>query len=163
MKKLLGGAFLVGVMIMAAPAVFAGETKETKDLQGIYEECGLGGLLLPRWPVGASVSNFTWDFGSTASTSGLSTPEACKGGQAKLAMYIYKSYDSIEQSLAKGDGKYLDMLALLSNDSLENKDAFIQGVRVKFRDEVAKDSYSSMTRLEKAQLMYSIVQEQQQS
>lgn len=160
MKKLFGGIFLVVAMIVFAPAIYAAETK---DLQHIYEECGLGGLLFPRWPLGASVSNFTWDWGSTASTSGLTTPEACKGGQAKLAMYIYKSYDSIEQSLAKGDGKYLDMLAMLSNNSLENKDSFIADVRAKFRDEVAKDGYSSMTRLEKAQVMYTIVQEQQQS
>ena len=54
----------------------------TKDLQGIYEDCGIGGLLFPRWPIGASVSNFTWDFGTTATTSGLTTPNACAGGKA---------------------------------------------------------------------------------
>lgn len=163
MRKLAVGIFSLAVLVVTAPAIHAEEGDNTKkDMQAIYEECGLGGLLFPTWPVGASVSNFTWDFGSTASTSGLTTPNACKGGKPKLAMYIYKSYDSIEQNLAKGDGKYLDMLALLSN-SLENKDAFIQDVRTKFREEVAKDGYSSMSRLEKAQLMYTIVEEQTQS
>ena len=159
MKRVFAGVFLIGAFFVAIPNVHAGETK-TKDLQHIYEECGLGGLLFPRWPVGASVSNFTWDFGSTASTSGLTTPDACKGGQAQLAMYIYKSYDSIEKGLAKGDSKYLDMLAMLSNKSVEEKDAFIEGVRTKFRQEVAKDGYSSLSRLEKAQIVYSIVQAQ---
>ena len=155
MKKLLVGMFLTGMLVVTASASYAGETK---DMQGIYEDCGIGGLLFPRWPVGASVSNFTWDFGSTASTSGLTTPDACKGGQAKLAAYIYNSYDSIESDLAKGDGKYLDMLALLSEKTAEEKVPFIQMVRAKFREVVEKDNYSSLSRLEKAKLVYGIVE-----
>ena len=160
MKRLLTSFFLVGVAMLAVPNVHAGQTK---DFQGIYEECGIGGLLFPRWPIGASVSNVIWDWGTTASTSGLTTPDACKGGQAKLAMYIYKSYDSIEKNLAKGDGKYLDMLALLANKSSDQKSTFIQTVRAKFRDVVAKEGYSSLDRLAKAKIVYSIVQEQTQS
>ena len=155
MKKLLVGMCLTGMLVVTASASYAGETK---DMQGIYEDCGIGGLLFPRWPVGASVSNFTWDFGSTASTSGLTTPDACKGGQAKLAAYIYNSYDSIESDLAKGDGKYLDMLALLSEKTAEEKVPFIQMVRAKFREVVEKDNYSSLSRLEKAKLVYGIVE-----
>jgi hypothetical protein len=159
MRKLFGALLVVGVVVAVTSSVWAEEGK-TKDLQGIYEDCGLGGLLFPRWPIGASVSNFTWDFGSTASTSGLTTPNACSGGKAKLAAYIYKSYDSIEKDLAKGDGKYLDMLAKLSEKSSAQKDAFIQAVRVKFRESVAKDNYSSLTRLEKAKMVYSIIEAQ---
>jgi len=155
MKKLLGAVLMTGLLVIMAPAANAADTK---DLQGIFEECGLGGLLFPSWPAGASVSNFTWDFGTTASTSGLTTPDACKGGQAKLAAYIYESYDSIEQDLAKGNGKYLDMLALLSEKSTGEKAVFLEGVRSKFRDVVAQDEYSTLSRLEKAKLVYSIVQ-----
>ncbi len=154
MKKVAIMMLLVGMMIAATSSSYA---TETKDLQGIYEQCGLGGLLFPRWPVGASVSNFTWDFGSTASTSGLTTPDACKGGQAKLAAYIYNSYDSIEKDLAKGDGKYLDMLSMLSGKTTEEKDAFIQDVRTQFRAIVARDNYSSLSRLEKAKLVFALV------
>ena len=84
---------LTGVIVASASTIYAEKSKDLK----IYEECGIGALLFPRWPIGASVSNFTWDYGSTASTSGLTTPDACKGGQAELAAYIYKSYDSIEK------------------------------------------------------------------
>ena len=146
--------------VVAPSNMQASAPATTKDLQGIYEDCGIGGLLFPRWPIGASVSNFTWDFGTTATTSGLTTPNACAGGKAKLAAFIYKSYDSIEKDLAKGDGKYLNMLALLSEKSPEHKDAFILAVRTKFREEVSKDSYSSLTRLERAKLVYSIVEAQ---
>ena len=86
MKKLLVGMFLTGMLVVTTSASYAAETK---DMQGIYEDCGIGGLLFPRWPVGASVSNFTWDFGSTASTSGLTTPDACKGGASEIGrVYI---------------------------------------------------------------------------
>ena len=159
MRRLFGVLLMVGAAVAITSSVWAEEGK-TKDLQGIYEECGLGGLLFPRWPIGASVSNFTWDFGTTASTSGLTTPNACAGGKAKLAAYIYKSYDSIEKDLAKGDGKYLDMLATLSEKTSAQKDAFIQAVRVQFRESVAKGNYSSLSRLEKAKMVYSIVEAQ---
>lgn len=154
MKKMLTMLLLAGAVLVAASNVYA---QEKKDLQEIYEECGLGGLLFPSWPIGASVSNFTWDWGSTASTSGLTTPDACKGGQAKLASYIYKSYDSIEQDLSKGDGKYLDMLALLSEKS--DKDLFVQNVRSEFLKVVERSDYSSLNRLEKAKLVYNIIQD----
>ncbi len=156
MKKVLMSVFLSASLLLVASG---GYSAETKDLQAIYEECGIGGLLFPSWPLGASVSNFTWDWGSTASTSGLTTPDACKGGKAKLAAYIYESYDSIEQDLAKGDGKYLDMLALLSEKASSEKESFLDSVRSKFREVVENQNYSSMTRLEKAKLVYSIVQD----
>jgi len=158
MKKLFLVLLLTGVMIASVSITYA-EEKETKDLQEIYEECGIGALLFPTWPVGASVSNFIWDWGTTATTSGLTTPDACKGGKAKLAFYIYQSYDSIEKDLAKGDGKYLDMLALLSGKPMKGKEEFIEDIRVKFREAVESNCYASLDRLQKAKLMFAIVQD----
>ena len=155
MKKVLIVLLLTGAMITSASIIYAGETK---DLKGIYEECGIGALLFPDWPIGASVSNFTWDWGTTATTSGLTTPEACKGGKAKLASYIYQSYDSIEKDLAKGDGKYLDMLVVLSEKTGE-KERFVQDLREKLRETVESNCYSCKDRLEKAKLMYTIIQD----
>lgn len=156
MKRLLMAFLFTGAMVASVSISYAGESK---DLQGIYEECGIGGLLFPRWPVGASVSNFIWDYGSTASTSGLTTPDACKGGQAKLAAYIYNSYDSIEKDLAKGDGKYLDMLVILSEKTPEEKEIFVQDLRSRFREAVERKEYSSLNRLEKSKMVFAMVQD----
>ena len=156
MKRLLMAFLFTGVMVTSASIIYAGETK---DLQGIYEECGIGGLLFPRWAAGASVSNFIWDYGSTASTSGLTTPDACKGGQAKLAAYIYKSYDSIEKDLAKGDGKYLDMLVILSEKTPEAKEIFVQDLRSRFREAVERKDYSSLDRLERSKMVFAMIQD----
>lgn len=157
MKKLLF-VLLVVVVVASASTIYAAE-KETRDLQGIYEECGIGALLFPNWPIGASVSNFTWDWGTTATTSGLTTPDACQGGKAELAFYIYEAYDSIERDLARGDGKYLDMLAVLSEKTEEEKEVFVQNLREKLRQAVERGDYSSLSRLEKAKLMFSIIQD----
>ncbi|MBU2034272.1 MAG: DUF3015 family protein [Candidatus Omnitrophica bacterium] len=154
MKNFLFILLLVGVIIASVSITYA---EETKDLQGIFEECGIGALLFPSWPVGASVSNVIWDLGTTASTSGLTTPGACKGGKAKLASYIYQSYDSIEKDLAKGDGKYLDMLVVLSENTGE-KERFVQDLREKLRETVESSCYSCKDRLEKAKLMYTIIE-----
>ena len=156
MKRLLMTFLFTGVKVTSASIIYAGETK---DLQGIYEECGIGGLLFPRWAAGASVSNFIWDYGSTASTSGLTTPDACKGGQAKLAAYIYKSYDSIEKDLAKGDGKYLDMLVILSEKTPETKEIFVQDLRSRFREAVERKDYSSLDRLERSKMVFAMIQD----
>lgn len=156
MKKVLGLLVIAGVIMFTAPNSHA---QETKDLQGIFEECGLGALLFPEWAVGASVSNFTWDVGTTASTSGLTTPESCKGGKARMAAYIFESYDSIEQDLAKGSGKYLDMLSALNETQAENKELFIAALRSEFQSVVANNDYSTLSRLEKAKLVYSIVED----
>lgn len=154
MKKWLGIMLAVTAFVAFNPNA---QAAETKDLQGIFEECGLGAMLFPRWPIGASVSNFTWDTGTTATTSGLTTPEACQGGDYRLASYIYQSYDAIEKDLAKGDGKYLDMLALLSNKRAEEKAAFLEEVRAKFRDAVAQESFSTLSRVEKSDVVFSII------
>ncbi|MFA5060647.1 MAG: DUF3015 family protein [Candidatus Omnitrophota bacterium] len=158
MKRILIALLLTGVMIASTSIIYAEET-ETKDLKGIYEECGIGALLFPSWPIGASVSNFTWDYGSTASTSGLTTPDACKGGKAELAAFIYKSYDSIEKDLSKGDGKYLDMLAVLSEKTTAEKEMFVHNLRAKFLEVVERNDYSSLNHLEKAKLMFTMIQD----
>lgn len=156
MKKVLGLLLIAGVAMVSMSTVNAAETK---DIKGIYEECGLGGLLFPSWPIGASVSNVTWDLGTTAATSGLTTPDSCKGGEAKLAAYIYESYDSIEQDLAKGDGKYLDMLAVLSEKQEAQKADFVASVRAQFLKAVEQGNYSTLSQVEKAQMLYSIVEQ----
>ena len=132
--------------------------KEAKNIENIFEECGIGGALFPTWPIGASVSNVTWDLGTTAATSGLTTPDSCAGGKAKVASYIYKSYDSLEQDLAAGEGKYLDALAILTEKNLHEKGEFLSELREKFLEVVENENYSSMTRVEKASVVFEIVE-----
>lgn len=158
MKKLLLVLLVMGMMIASVSMTYAEEAESKEGLQQIFEECGIGALLFPEWAIGASVSNFIWDYGTTATTSGLTTPDSCKGGKAKLAFYIYQSYDSIEKDLAKGDGKYLDMLVVLSEKTGE-KERFVQDLREKLRETIESNCYSCKDRFEKAKLMYTVIQD----
>lgn len=149
---------LVLAMAMVVGAVST-QAEESKDLQEIFENCGLGALIFPEWPIGASVSNFTWDWGTTATTSGLTTPDACAGRSAVVAAFIHRTYDSIEEDLAHGNGKYLEMLGRLCDKSPDESVAFVEQVRDGFREMVAAGGYSELDRLEKSKMLYQLVME----
>jgi len=50
-------------------------------------------------------------------------------------------------------------LALLSEKTTEEKEMFIRDIRAKFQEVVEMGDYSSLSRLEKAKLVYSIIQD----
>ncbi len=129
----------------------------TRDFADIYTECGLGAMIAPKNPVVAAVTNVTWDLGTTAVSSNISCPDECKGGQEKVASFIYESYESLEKDLASGNGEYLDsLLELLMNKSYDKK-YFIIGLRDDFKNIVANSSYTNQTRFEKAENLYNLV------
>lgn len=134
------------------------EAKE-RSFGKIYSECGLGGMLGAEvggsaGKVVAIISNLTWDLGTTASSSNMSSQENCSSYDAKTAAFIYKGFDSIEQDLANGSGLYIQALAKLSN---QNENDFILKARMQFSEIVASNDYLSLTRYQKAQKLYNIV------
>lgn len=146
-------------MIVAALATLAlpQVASADRDFAGIYTECGLGAMIAPKSDAVAAVTNVTWDLGTTAILSNLSSPESCKGGKAKVAAFINDSYNKIEKDLASGDGKYLRTLASLATPAGESKDAFIASLRKDFALVVASNDYSSATNYQKAEKLYNIV------
>lgn len=145
---------LVSMMMM----VSALEAKD-RSFGQIYSECGLGGMLGTE--VGgqagkavAVISNVTWDLGTTASSSNMSSQDNCSSYDAEMASFIYNGFDSIEQDLANGSGLYIQALAKLSN---QNEKDFILKARMEFSKIVASNDYLSLTRYQKAQKLYNIV------
>ncbi len=59
-----------------------------REFAEIYTDCGLGAMIAPRTPAVAAVTNVTWDLGTTAISSNISSPDSCMGGQAKMAAFI---------------------------------------------------------------------------
>ena len=146
------------VILISMMMVVTLEAKE-RTFGKIYSECGLGGMLGAE--VGGStgkavaiISNITWDLGTTASSSNMSSQENCSSYDAKTAAFIYKGFDSIEHDLANGSGLYIQALAKLSN---QNENDFILKARMEFSKIVASNDYLSLTRYEKAQKLYNIV------
>jgi hypothetical protein len=59
----------------------------------------------------AAVTNVTWDLGSTAVSSNVSSADTCQGGKKKVASLIHNAYPQVTADIAKGQGANLDALA----------------------------------------------------
>lgn len=144
---------LFGVLAFCAYAqpVFA------REFADIYTECGLGALIAPRNEAVAAVTNVTWDLGTTAISSNISSPDTCKGGQARAAAFIHDAYASLESDIASGQGEHLNTLMTLAGKNTAEAQGFIAALRNDFSKAVADASYSSKTRFEKAETLYNLV------
>jgi len=103
----------------------------------------------------AIVTNVTWDLGTTAISSNLTSPESCARGDAKTAAFILQTYPQLEKELALGHGEYLDALIALAG--VEARQAFVESVRNDFAALVSKDAFGETARVDKARLLYQIV------
>ncbi len=78
-----------------------------REFADIYTECGLGAMIAPRNEAVAAVTNVTWDLGTTAVSSNVSSPDSCSGGKQKAAAFIHDAYASLKTDLASGYGAHL--------------------------------------------------------
>ncbi len=155
MKKLIlasaMGAMLATGSVNAEDAMQVGE---------MYRECGLGGLIAKGMKnkdnadLVAISTNVTWDLGTTAVISGMSSPDTCARREVKVAAFIFKSYPELEKDLAMGQGEYLD--ALIKASGATDVDA----IRAEFAKVVSDPAYPSMELRQKAEALYGIVMSQ---
>ena len=141
---------LLGAVALAQPAM-------AREFADIYTECGLGALIAPRNEAVAAVTNVTWDLGTTAISSNISSPATCTGGQAKTAAFIYDSYQSLETDLASGYGSHLDTLMSLVGYESQAQQGLTMAVRADFTKLVAAPSYADQSRFEQAQALYNLL------
>ncbi|OQY53880.1 MAG: hypothetical protein DRR08_10110 [Candidatus Parabeggiatoa sp. nov. 2] len=127
-----------------------------REFADIYTECGLGAIIAPTNRAVAAVTNVTWDSGTTAIISNLSSPDTCNGGQEKVASFIYNSYDVLEKDLASGSGRYLDSLMELAGYESQAPQK-LEVLRNGFAKIVANPSYVDQNRFEKAEALYDLV------
>jgi len=148
---------LLVLSLVLTTGFVAVDRADAREFADIYVECGLGALIAPNTPVVAVITNITWDLGTTAISSNISSPENCKGGQADTASFIIDSYELLETDLASGEGAYLDMLATLAEFEGEDRVSFLTALRVEFAQHVSQDGYSSMSRFNKAEALFNMV------
>ena len=131
-----------------------------REFAEIYTDCGIGGMIAPRSDAVAAITNVTWDLGTTAISSNISSPDSCSGGQAEKAAFIHDSYDALELDLASGHGTYLDALAALAGHEGQAQQRFVTAVRAGFAKLVAAPDYHEQNRFAKAEALYNLVNEQ---
>jgi hypothetical protein len=140
-----------------AASLILAQAATAREFADIYTDCGLGALIAPRTPVVAAVTNVTFDLGTTAILSNISSPETCSGGQARMATFIHDAYESLEADLAAGEGGYLDSLTALAGVEGEKKVSFVKGLRESFAESVAAADYTGQTRFIKAKNLYNSI------
>ena len=139
----------LSLMAMAMTVILAPQA-QARDFADIYTECGLGAMIAPTNPAVAAVTNVTWDLGTTAVSTNISSPESCQGGKEKTAAFINQSYESLENEIASGEGSYVDTLASMSTKELAD-------IRTEFAELVSSADYAEMSKKEKVEKLYNIV------
>lgn len=153
-KKMKISAFALIALLAVA------QTTMARDFAEIYVDCGLGALIAPRLPVVAVITNVIWDLGTTAIISNSSSPETCKGENARTAAFIHDSYEPLEKDLARGKGEYLDTLMVMTGCSEESQQALSRALRVDFGSFVATHNYTNQTKFQKSENLYNLLYNQ---
>lgn len=148
-------AFAVGISVVAL-LVFS-QPAMARDFGAIYTECGIGAIIAPRHPGVAAVTNVTWDLGTTAISSNITSPATCAGGKEKTAAFINDSYESLEQDLASGSGTYLNTLTTLAGCEPQVHQELIDALRNDFTNTVAAPGYTEQSRFEQAKSLYDLL------
>ena len=145
--------------LVLSAAMMVPVTASARDFASIYTDCGIGGMLFSSTPVGAVISNIIWDLGTTASSSQLSSPDSCKGGQATAAAFIVNSYANLSEETIKGDGEHLAaLMGVVGCDGAASAVA-IDAMRADFSVTLGSDGYQDQTHYEKSEAFFDLLNE----
>jgi hypothetical protein len=144
-------------LIFAAASLSFGATAfaQDRDYVTTLTECGIGAMISPTNDTVAIITNVTWDLGTTAVSSNMSSAENCKGGQKKVAQLIQNAYPQLTADIAKGQGKNLDALSVAAQCGPTAGDKFKTQVRYQFGQLAAQGQ--GKTQLDKNEDLYGIV------
>lgn len=131
----------------------------------LWVECGLGGaigsLVKDKNPgaakVLATITNVTWDLGTTATSSAVSTPDLCANKQVAAAKFITDTYASLEIETAKGEGQNLTALLDIVDVDVAQRAEVIAALRAGLAQGVATPGFSAQSNVEKAQGYYAVL------
>lgn len=159
MKMKLLAMAAVASLIGFAPVTTVQAQESAGSSVNPFSDCGIGAAIFPDNGVGATISNIIWDLGTTAVTSGLSSPETCSSSKKDVALIINSSYASLEAEAAVGEGQYLTAVADAMSCSAEARSPLYAEVRVRMGEAVAAPAYMDMDKTAKAAALYNIVEQ----
>lgn len=142
------------IMTAAAVLLSLGGAAQAREFADIYTECGLGAMIAPNNGAVAAVTNVTWDLGTTAISSNISSADSCQGGKKKVAALLVNSHAQVEADLAKGEGQHLAALSVAAGCSANNQAMFKAAMRRELAELAAKPGYAQQARMVKAADLY---------
>ena len=121
----------------------------------IFADCGIGGSLFKDNDTAAIISNIIWDVGTTAITSGISSPNTCAGAEnVEAAQFIYESYENIEDEIAVGKGLHLNAMLNMLQCENQNTGKAVSALRQDLAVQVSDSNYSYMNKIEKSKVVF---------
>jgi hypothetical protein len=156
-KQVLAAIAAATLSMTASQGVFA------REFADIYTECGLGAMIAPNNAAVAAVTNVTWDLGTTAVTSNVSSADTCRGAKAKTAALILHTYPQLEQDLARGQGEHLSTLMVAAGCSAVSRDTVAASLRNQLAARAVQTGYSEASRAELAKAMFADLSAQSNS
>jgi len=145
---------LIGISLTSLTVTSSIQAREFGD---IYTQCGLGGAIFSNHAVMAAISNVTWDLGTTAVLSDISSPDSCTGTAVAAATFINESYATLEQDIAKGEGNHLSALMDIMDCSTTERSNVVDAIRSDFGSVVSAEGYSEFTQQQKSEELYNII------
>lgn len=144
--------------LLCAALVMLPFTVSAKGVQGSgpspYIECGIGGALFPDTHWAAITSNVIWDWGSTALSSALSSPEQCNPKKVKTAKLILETLPELEKDVAMGQGKYLTALMATAGCDAANQGKVTAKLRESYAAAVSGADYATKSPIDRATVFY---------
>lgn len=154
----LSAKTLVVIGASLTALTFMSNVQAKRSFGDMYTQCGLGAMIFSDHEVMAAISNVTWDLGTTAVLSGNSSEENCKGNKVAAAAFIHSTYATLEQDIAKGEGKHLSALMDIMQCDTEARTDVVGGVRADFTKAVTAEGYAEATPYQKSEKLYNIMQ-----
>lgn len=150
----------LAALVAAGAGVAQAQTPAKSDrIINPFSDCGLGAAFFPNKDQAAFAitTNITWDVGTTAVISAVSSPNTCNGGRAQTAQLITKTYASLEAETAVGEGKYLEAMADVMACTTEVRPVLFQRVRAEMGSVMVQPGYADLDRVKKAEAYFNVV------
>ncbi|MFG5379871.1 DUF3015 family protein [Yoonia sp. R2-816] len=108
-----------------------------------WQDCGVGAMVFPNNGAASAISNIVWDWGTTAVSSALSSPDQCQGSTVQVAAFVRLGYDHISRETVVGDGEYLQTLMAGINCDPAIQPALLADVRDGFAAQLQDTDFSA--------------------
>jgi len=143
-------------------SLLATSTAHSRDFATVYEECGIGALIFSgdtdNNRILAIISNVTWDLGTTAHLSNVSSPDSCAKGDAQTAAFIMQTYPSLERELARGEGEYLAAMLEMRGCETNAHRLVISDLRNAMSGQLVQSGYAGSSQEEKAGVLFNTLE-----
>ena len=132
-------------------------TVEVASARNVWRECGIGGMLFRETGWAAITSNITWDLGTTATTSNVSSEDTCEGKAVSSARLINESYAQLEEETAVGAGPHLNTVVGIFGCDSQGQAEIVQALRADLQKRVSNPGYATESKLQKAESYHNVL------